>query len=45
MYTEARGGHSPEEWRLRLMEAKALGNTEVRIRIHPERLGAGGGIY
>jgi hypothetical protein len=30
---EARGGHSPEEWRLRLMEAKALGNTEVRKRI------------
>jgi hypothetical protein len=26
---ETRGGQSPEEWRLHLMQAKALGNTEV----------------
>jgi len=30
---EARGGHSPEEWKLRLMQAKALGNTEVSAGI------------
>ena len=27
---EERGDQSPEEWKLRLMQAKALGNTEVR---------------
>ena len=31
---EERGDQSPEEWKLRLMQAKALGNTEVREYIY-----------